>query len=110
MIKDYIAFVDYEAAKAGVKKGTKLRMYFANYPDEKKMPDGKDVVHQRQNSIFLLPTMATNDENYGSYIGDDGKPKLIADWKAEMKKGMGSVMKRQSKEHASIVPNFFCKY
>lgn len=107
MIKDYIAFVDQEASKAGVKKVTKLRMYFANYPNKDKFSDGKKVVHKRQNSIFLLPTMAANNGDYGFYIGDDGKPKLIVDWKTEMQKGMGSVLKKQSKQHASLVPNFF---
>lgn len=107
MIKDYIAFVDQEAANAGVKKVTKLRMYFANYPNENKFSDGKKVVHQRQNSIFLVPTIATNDGDYAFYIGDDGKPKLIADWKAEMQNGMGTIMKQQSREQAILVPNFF---
>lgn len=107
MIKDYIAYVDQEAEKAGVKKVTKLRMYFANYPNEKTFPDGKEVVHERQNSIFMTPTLAKNGGNYSFYIGDDGKPELIIDWKAEMHKGMGSVPEQQEKTHASLVPSFF---
>lgn len=107
MIKDYIAFVDQEASKAGVKKVTKLRLYFANYPNKDKFLNGKKVVHKRQNSIFLTPTLEKNGGNYSFYIGDDGKPKLIIDWKAEMQKGLGSILIKQQTEHASLVPNFF---
>lgn len=106
-IKKYIAYVDQEAAKGGVKKVTKLRLYFANYPNEKKFKDGKDIVHPRQNSIFLLPTLEKNDQDYGFYIGEDGKAKLIRDWSSEMQKGMGSLNKQEEIQHASIVPNFF---
>ncbi|MFT5736001.1 MAG: hypothetical protein ACI9SG_000334 [Maribacter sp.] len=108
MIKDYIQYVDQEAKKAGVKKVTKLRMYFANYPNEKKFKDGKEVVHPRQNSLFLLPTLEKNGGDYGFYIGDDGKAKLIIDWKDNpLKKGIGSVLKKERTARASIVPNFF---
>jgi len=107
MIKDYIAYVDQEAAKAGVKKVTKLRMYFANYPDKKKFSDGKAVVHPRQNSLFLLPTMAAKNGDYGFYIGADGKAKLIADWKASNSDGTGSILQEQEFNTASLVPNFF---
>lgn len=107
ILKDYIAFVDQEAEKAGVKKVTKLRMYFANYPNENKFPDGKSVVHKRQNSIFMTPTLEKNGGNYSFYIGDDGKPKLIIDWKAKLQKGMGSVNTKQQTQQASLVPNFF---
>ncbi len=99
MIKDYIAYVDREAENAGVKKVTTLRMYFANHPNEKKFPDGKDVVHPRQNSIFLLPTMAADGGNFGFYIGDNGKAKLI--------KNRGTVLNDGSeKSEASLVPSF----
>lgn len=107
MIKDYIAFVDQEAAKAGVKKVSKLRMYFANYPNEKKFPDGKEVVHQRQNSIFLLPTMPINGGDFGFYIGDDGEAKLITDWQSERQDGIGYLSNKTEKNHASLVPTFY---
>jgi hypothetical protein len=107
MIKDYIAFIDQESAKAGVKEVTKLRMYFANYPNENKFPDGKSVVHKRQNSIFLTPTLAVNGGNYSFYIGDDGKAKLIIDQKIQSEKGIGSVSDNEETAHASLIPNFF---
>lgn len=106
MIKDYIAFVDQEAAKAGVKKVSKLRMYFANYPNEKKFPDGKEVIHQRQNSIFMLPTITKNGGDFGFYIGGDGKAKLITDWQSE-RNGIGYISKKQEKNQASLVPRFY---
>lgn len=107
MIKDYIAYVDQEAKKAGVKKVTKLRMYFANYPNEKKFKDGKEVVHPRQNSIFITPTLEKNGGNYSFYIGNDGKPELIIDWKAEIQKEVGLIRTKQQTQEASIVSNFF---
>ncbi len=109
MMKDYIAYVDQEAKKAGVKKVTKLRMYFANYPNEKKFKDGKEVVHPRQNSIFITPTLEKNGGNYSFYIGNDGKPELIIDWKAEMQKEVGLIRTKQQTQEASIISNFFTK-
>lgn len=99
MIKDYIEYVDKEAENAGVKKVTKLRMYFANYPNETKFKNGKDVVHPRQNSIFLVPTMAADGGNFGFYIGDDGKAKLIRGKTTNLKEG-------SDKSEASLVPSF----
>lgn len=107
VLKEYIAYVDQEAEKAGVKKVTKLRMYFANYPNEDKFPDGKKVVHLRKNSIFLLPTMAADNGNYGFYIGDDGKPKLIADWTSEYNNGLENPNQKSQKSEANLVSNFF---
>ncbi len=106
-IKDYIAYVDQEAKKAGVKEVTKLRLYFANYPDQAKFSDGKKVVHPRQNSIFMLPTLAYDNGNYGFYIDKDGKAKLIKDWKPKTEKGMGVLFKSDAKSEASLLPNFF---
>ncbi len=107
MIKDYIAYVDQEASKAGVKEVTKLRMYFGNYPNKKHFSNGKKVVHPRQNSIFLLPTLAENKGNYGFYIGSNGKAELIKDWKAKMLKGMGSTLSKRKMNEASLLTNFF---
>ena len=79
MIKQYIAYVEQESKKAGVTPNT-LRFYFANYPNEARFPDGKKVIHPRQNSIFVLPTLQDGKNNWGYYIGADGKAKLIKDW------------------------------
>lgn len=99
MIKDYIDYVDKEAENAGVKKVTKLRVYFANYPNEAKFKDGKDVVHPRQNTVFLVPTMAADGGNFGFYIGDDGKAKLL-------KERVNNLNGDSDKSEASILPSF----
>ncbi|MDV7140821.1 hypothetical protein R3X28_18150 [Maribacter sp. TH_r10] len=106
-IKNYIAYVDQEASKAGVKEVTKLRLYFANYPNKGKFADGKKVVHPRQNSIFMVPTLDKNGENHGFYIGEDGKAKLISDWKHNNKMEMGAnSLNPNIKSHASMIPSF----
>lgn len=99
-IKDYMAYVEQEATEAGVKIES-LRFYFANYPNKEHFPDGKKVVHPRQNSIFIVPTTVLDGQEYGFYIGADGKAKPIKDL-------VGS-MKMESKEgantsQASMVP------
>ncbi len=107
-LKNYLDYVDQEAANAGVKKVTKLRMYFANYPDESTFKDGKNVVHPRQNSLFLLPTLEKDGGDYSFYIGDDGEPKLVIDWKdSELEKSMGAINEKTQTARASLAPNFF---
>ena len=101
-IKDYITFVEQESKKAGVTPNT-LRFYFANYPDEDKFPKGEKVVHKKQNSIFILPTLNEKGQDYGYYIGEDGKAKFIKDWKAEQSSGSE---KSKSKSEASLLPTF----
>lgn len=98
-IKQYMAFVEQEAKEAGVKVES-LRLYFANYPDKPDFPDGKKVVHPRQNSIFIVPTMNVNGQEYGFYIGADGKAKLIKD---ALGTGIGS-RKAKSKSYANMIP------
>lgn len=101
-IKNYIAFIDQEAAKAGVKKVTKLRLYFANYPSKNKFNDGENVKHPRQNSIFMLPTLAKDNGDYGFYIDYNGKPKLVSDWKMDFYKDK----ELSKKTKAGFIPNF----
>jgi hypothetical protein len=101
-IKNYIKFVEQESKKAGVTPNT-LRFYFANYPDKNNFPSGKKVVHKKQNSIFILPTLSEKGEDYGYYIGSDGKAKYIKDWKANLGDG---TEKLKSKSEASFLPSF----
>lgn len=75
-IKQYMAYVEQEAHEAGVKVAS-LRLYFANYPDKRDFPDGKKVVHPRQNSIFIVPTTMIDGKELGFYIGTDGKAQPI---------------------------------
>ncbi|WP_190809479.1 hypothetical protein [Flagellimonas sp. S3867] len=102
-IKQYIDFIEQEAKDAHVDISS-LRFYFGNYPDKEKFPDGKKVVHPRQNSIFIVPTIDVDGHNYGFYIGEDGKAKLIKD--AVGQKGLGSTKKGEQKAYASFVPTF----
>ncbi|MDF0706550.1 hypothetical protein [Flagellimonas okinawensis] len=75
-MKQYMEYVEHEAKEAGVKVAS-LRLYFANYPNKPDFPDGKKVVHPRQNSIFIVPTTMIDGEERGFYIGTDGKAKSI---------------------------------
>ncbi|UII75057.1 hypothetical protein LV716_12415 [Flagellimonas sp. HMM57] len=77
-MKQYMAFIEQEAEAANVDIST-LRFYFATYPSKRRFPDGQRVVHPRQNSLFMLPTMKVKGLDYGFYIGADGKAKLVKD-------------------------------
>ncbi len=75
-MKQYMQYVEQEAEGAGVKVES-LRLYFANYPNKPDFPDGKKVVHPRQNSIFIVPTTILDGKEFGFYIDADGKAKPI---------------------------------
>lgn len=98
-IKEYLKYVDQEAQKADVKKVTKLRLYFANYPDKEVFPNRKKIIHPRQNSIFIVPTMAADGGDFGFFIGDDGKAQLIKNRKPGDKNN-------SNKSEASLLPAF----
>lgn len=102
-MKQYMQYVEQEAEEAGVKVAS-LRLYFANYPDKKDFPDGKKVVHPRQNSIFIVPTTMMDGQEQGFYIDAEGKAKPIK----------GVVGNRETDEsaetntaQASFAPNLF---
>lgn len=102
-IKQYMDYIEQEAKTAQVDVSS-LRFYFANYPDKANFPDGKKVVHPRQNSIFIVPTMKTADGEYGFYIGEDGKARLIKN--AVGQTAVGSTAKEGNRSYASFAPNF----
>lgn len=104
-VKQYIDYIDQEAAKAGVKKVTKLRLYFANYPNDREFPNKKEVVHPRQNSIFMVPTLDRDGVNYGFYIGSNGKASLITDRNVGNEKGMGLLDEKPQKAYAGFSLN-----
>jgi len=106
VMKQYIAFVEQQASEAEVKVKS-LRIYFANYPNE------KGFQHPRQNSIMILPT--TNDitgKEAGFYTTGDGeggrKALTIKSLfpKKDDTKGLGLIFDSKQKTHASFVPNF----
>ncbi len=104
-IKQYIDYVDQEAEKAGVEKVTKLRVYLANYPDEEVFA-GKEVVHPKQNSVFMVPTLNVDGQNYGFYIGSDGKAALIKNAVGAKGQGMGDASRPTTKSYAGFAPSF----
>ncbi|WP_437370681.1 hypothetical protein [Maribacter litoralis] len=74
-IKQYLEYIEQEAADAGVEIST-LRLYYSNYPDEEFFPKTKDSIkHPRQNSIMLSPTYNDGKRDYLFYIaqGAEGK-------------------------------------
>jgi hypothetical protein len=71
-IKQYLEYIEQEAAKAGVEIST-LRFYYSNYPNEAVFPDGSKVIHPRQNSFFIQPTLNENGEEYGFYTEASGE-------------------------------------
>ncbi len=70
-IKQYLEYIEQEAAKAGVEIST-LRFYYSNYPNEDTFPDGTKVIHPRQNSFFIQPTLNEKGEEFGFYTEDSG--------------------------------------
>ena len=68
-IKQYIAYIEYEAKKAEIDIQT-LRFYLSNYPNSDKFPNGDAVKYPRRNSLFVVPTMAYDGKNVGFYLED----------------------------------------
>ncbi len=106
-MKQYIAFVEKQALDAKVKVKS-LRIYFANYPNE------KSFQHPRQNSIMILPTTTDiNGKEAGFYTTGNGeggrKAQTIRSLfpKKEDAKGMGLNTNTRQSTHASLAPNFF---
>ncbi len=104
-IKQYIAYIDQEAERAGVKEVTKLRLYFGTYPDTQKFDTGKNVVHPSQNSVFMVPTLEIDKTNYAFYIGSNGKPELIIDWRAKLKDATGLLDIPRKNSNAGFITN-----
>lgn len=105
-LKQYIAYIDQEAKLGGVKKVTKLRLYFANYPNKENFKNGKKVVHKRQNSIFMVPTLKKEGIDQGFFIGANGKAELISDWKSSTTNTVGLSLYKNQKVYAGFTPNF----
>jgi len=102
-MEQYMKYVGQEAHEAGVKVAS-LRIYFANYPDKPDFPDGKKVVHPRQNSIFIVPTTMIDGKEEGFYIGSDGKAKPIKAVVGTTETGEES---EPNTSQASFAPAFF---
>lgn len=110
-IKQYMDYIEQEAQAAGVEIST-LRFYFSNYPNERFFPGTKDsLLHPRQNSILLSPTIRKGKRDYLFYIeeGPERQEAMILDDDFGTPEGMGLLNSEDKSSHASIVPNFFNK-
>ena len=107
-IKQYLAFIEQEAADADVEIST-LRFYFSNYPDEVVFENTKDSIkHPRQNSIMLSPTYNDGKRDYLFYVaqGAKGKQAIPLTNDFEDIKGYSTRMQERNKVYATIAPSF----
>lgn len=111
-IKDYIAYIEQEAANAKVDIST-LRFYFSNYPNKKNFPDGSEVNHPKQNSFFIVPTLNKDGKEYGFYTVSDGqgnsKAELLTKNFIIRKSEMMDNSSGRTKTEASLSPFSFLK-
>ena len=113
-IKQYLAYIEQEAEKAGVEIST-LRFYFSNYPDKGQFEDGKKIVHPRQNSIFLMPTLNSEGLDYGFFtVEAEGGAReavlLNGELGAYSPEGMGQLGEKiDARNYAAFAPSFNSK-
>jgi hypothetical protein len=107
-IKQYLAFIEQEAKKANVEISG-LRFYFSNYPEGPKFENGDPIVHPKQNSVMLSPTLKRGDRDYLFYIGGTEakrEPVLLSDSFGSVKvQGMGVNGNGDNIAYASFIPS-----
>lgn len=107
-IKQYMAFIEQEAKKANVEISG-LRLYFSNYPDKPFFDNKDSILHPRQNSVMLSPTLKKGDRDYLFYIGGteaEQEAVLLSDSFGSVKgQGMGDIDNRDQKSYASFLPS-----
>lgn len=105
-IKQYLAYIEEEAKNANTDIST-LRFYFSNYSNKPVFHVKDSVLHPRQNSIILSPTLKKGDKNYLFYIEntkEGAQPILLSDSFGEIKGyGLNNAIHTS---HATIIPNF----
>lgn len=107
-IKQYLAYIEQEAEAADVKI-SKLRFYLSNYPDKEKFPDGRTILHPKQNSIMISPTLDKGERDYLFYTtdGEQGKRRAVLlndEFKPVKEQGMGSINRTTQRNEASFLP------
>lgn len=109
-VKNYISYVEQEAALANVKVSG-MQIWFANYPDKEVFENGKPVKYPRQNSFFMIPTLKRDGENLGfitTGTGDkDRQPVLIKDWLAQNYEGRQSSGAAQLDQNTGVMNSKF---
>jgi len=107
-IKQYLAFIEQEAKMANVEISG-LRFYFSNYPKGPKFENGDSIVHPRQNSVMLSPTLKKGERDYLFYIGGtEAKQEavLLSDSFGLVKgQGIGDSGNGDQKSYASFIPS-----
>jgi hypothetical protein len=107
-IKQYLAFIEQEAERANIEISG-LRFYFSNYPDKPFFDNKDSILHPRQNSIMLSPTLKKGDRDYIFYIGgteEQEQAVLLSDSFGEIvAKGMGNNITETGKSYASFLPS-----
>ncbi|WP_291871265.1 hypothetical protein [Maribacter sp.] len=105
-IKQYLAYIEDEAKKADIDIST-LRFYFSNYPDKQFFDNKDSILHPRQNSIMLSPTIRKGNRDYLFYIsGTQEKQEAILLSNSFAKiKGIGA-NKEKTKAYASFLSNY----
>ena len=106
-IKQYLAYIEQEAADANVEIST-LRLYYSNYPDEEVFPNSETPIkHPRQNSLMLSPTYNDGKRDFLFYTsqGAEGKQAVPMNNSFEDMDGYGNIKERNIKAYASFVPN-----
>ena len=98
-VKQYMAFIEAEAAIANVEIGG-LRFYFTNYPNAETFSDGTAIRYPRQNSFILLPTTEVDGKQQGFITrttATGGRTVvLIKDWLQEQQDGAPQGQQGQS--------------
>ena len=107
-IKQYIAYVEQETKKAGIEVST-LRFYFSNYPNKEKFEDGREIKHPRQNSIFLIPTLKKDGEEWAFFAEDVGTAQqkvtiLTGQLNDKTTNDTGMIRQETDKMHAGFMP------
>ncbi|MBM1106273.1 hypothetical protein JQC67_09010 [Aurantibacter crassamenti] len=106
-IKNYLNYIEKEAAEANVEIST-LRFYFSN-----NKADEKSAIHPRQNSIMISPTLKANNRDFIFAIDDSNlksiKPQLLTDdfelIFGNNESNGNTNLYENSKAHASFLPN-----
>lgn len=109
-IKKYLAYIEKEAELSGEKIST-LRFYFGNNPEKQKFDNGDTVVHPRQNTIMISPTIKGDVGESLFYTIDISEDKrtavLLTDEFQERKVQKGNPEQSGIKSEASFAPNLY---
>jgi hypothetical protein len=103
-----LAFIEQEAKKANIEI-TGLRFYFSNYPDKPFFDNKDSILHPRQNSVMLSPTLTKGNREYLFYIGGTEAQQeavLLTDSFGTVKtEEMGATPLNGNRSYASIMPS-----